>query len=102
MPTDFPLPPAGAEFEVRGNVLRYSAAREGICELRVDEGIAFVRFPGRQDGSQWQDASQHSVFAAFTAESPIATFLRTHGIDPLRQFLTGISAPIGSPPGSSE
>ncbi len=94
MPADIPTFALTSTYEPRDKVLRITDRASGlVSELRVDDGITFVRFPGRGGGEQWHDASQASVFALFVAESPAAAFLRQQGVNPLRQLLTEVATP---------
>lgn len=86
MSVDLELPPESATFEQRGTVLRVGGVSGGPIEFRVDEGLVFARFLG-QEPRVWSDVSLRSVMAFFAADSPISTFLRTHGALPLRQVL---------------
>ncbi|MDZ7632012.1 MAG: hypothetical protein U5K74_11885 [Gemmatimonadaceae bacterium] len=94
MPVDIPRLTADSQVEQRDRVLRISDARHAsVCEIRVDEGIPFVRTTGRGTDGKWAEASQRSVLELFAADSPIATFLRTQGANPLRVLLTDLGAP---------
>ncbi len=102
----FPTPPAHATLEERGDTLRvFSGADEPTLEVRVDGGLVFVRHlaagrevtpvhsltpPGglsRDPSRQWKEASLDFVIELFADNSPIASWLRQHGVDVLRLAL---------------
>lgn len=70
--------------------MRVSGLPGGPFEVRVDDGYVFGRFTAREP-RVWTDVSTASVLAFFAANSPVATFLRTHGAVPLRQFVLDTS-----------
>ena len=86
MSIELPLLPATAAYEVRGAVMRVSGVSGGPLEFRVDEGLVFARYLG-QEPRIWSDVSLTSVMDLFANDSPVSTFLRTHGALPLRQVL---------------
>jgi hypothetical protein len=93
MPVDIPIPSPAAALDRRDAVMRVTESGSQIVEVRVDAGIPFVRFPRQASGNHWQEASHSSVLALFAADSPLATFLRTNGVSPLRQVLIDLGAP---------
>ena len=97
MPVDIPIPSPTAVLERRDAVIRVTEpGSQQVVEVRVDEGLAFVRFPRANAGSQWREASLPSVLALFAADSPLAGFLRSHGVTPLRQLLVDLGVPSDS------
>ena len=86
MSIDLALPPEGAAYDDRGDVLRVGIGHGGPLELRVDDGLVFARFFG-QEPRVWTDVSVASVLALFAANTPISTFLRRQGALPMRQLL---------------
>ena len=109
MTDSFPIPPASASFEERGDILRVSVdAGEPTLEFRVDDGMVFARLlaAGRQPtpprpqtpvggtstnpDRQWSEASLDTVLALFTQNSPVASWLRHRGVDVLRLALLDI------------
>jgi hypothetical protein len=86
MSFDLHLPPEGAAYEERGNVLRIGVGQGGPLELRVDDGLVFGRFFSQEPAS-WTAVSVTSVIALFVENSPICSFLRRQGALPIRQLL---------------
>ena len=103
------VPPADANLDDRGGVLRVSGpANHPTVEYRVDDGLVFIRVleAARQltpvrpmtpaggtstsPSRQWQEAPRDLVFALFTANSPVAPWLRARGVDLLRLALLDI------------
>ena len=67
-------------------MLRVTDVAGGPLELRVDEGLVFARYLS-QEPRLWSAVSLASVMEFFVQESPVSTWLRTHGAFPLRQLL---------------
>jgi hypothetical protein len=86
MSIDLRLPPDGASYEVRNDVLRIGIGHGGPLELRVDDGLVFARFFG-QEPRVWTDVSVSSVIALFAGDASIGGFLRRQGALPMRQLL---------------
>ncbi len=96
MSIDLAVPPATAEFDVRGAVMRVTGVSGGPLEVRVDEGLVFARFLG-QEPRIWRDVSLTSVMDLFAADSPVSTFLRKQGALPLRQvLLASLTSSLGT------
>jgi hypothetical protein len=90
VPIDLPVPDPSASCEDRGSVLRVTGVPGGPFEVRVDDGYVFGRYT-TQEPRVWTDVSTATVLAFFAANSPVATFLRTNGAVPLRQFVLDTS-----------
>ncbi len=110
MSLTLPLISSTATVREHGRVLAVHDAGTGPAfEVRVDDGVAFARHPADEARSHWQDVALSSIMAHFAADSPVATFLRRQGVNPLRQLLTDLATPTGdasageaSPPGAQE
>lgn len=81
-----PVPPASAILDDRGAVLRITGVDGGPLELRVDDGLVFARYLS-QEPRQWSAVTLAAVMEFFVHDSPVSTWLRTHGAFPLRQLL---------------
>ena len=100
MLAEIPALAADAAFDRRDQTVRVTDRGGRIsCELRCDDGFPFVRLQAGPNANQWQALSQKAVFALFEADSPMATFLRQQGVNPLRagkgwRYEGGIRAPL--------
>jgi hypothetical protein len=85
MSIDLALPPEGAAYDDRGDVLRVGIGHGGPLELRVDDGLVFGRFFSQEPGT-WTDVSVSSVIALFAANTPMRQLLLaslTDAVDPV-------------------
>lgn len=86
MPVRIAVPPDRTRIAETDGVLRILDAAHGHIELRVDAGAVFARYLTAEP-RVWTDVAVESVIALFASNSPVATFLRQHGANPLRQAL---------------
>lgn len=108
----FPIPAADSRVDDRGDVLRVSGTpTQPTLEFRVDDGLVFVRFlsaarqptpagsmtpaggTALQPSRQWHEASTETVLSLFADDSPVATWLRSRGVDLIRLALLDIGGP---------
>lgn len=112
MPEIIPSPDPDASLDDRGSVLHVPGGPDHpTLEYRVDDGLVFVRVltharqltPARpltpaggtsvSPSRQWQEAPASTVLELFSANSPVASWLRTRGVDLLRTALLDIGGP---------
>jgi hypothetical protein len=93
--------PAGVTHVDLGDVLRLNdSGGARVLDLRVDGGMVFGRSWAATDDPDaptgWQQMPFTWVMQRFSDNSPLAAWLREHGVDVVRMTLVGMADAVGT------